>query len=183
LAACTPTCRRRWRGVAVRQFPFCRQLFSLRIRQQFCLLGLALEEQFYLLFPLLIVLCRKHLVWALLALVAVQLFTLRTPLLMVVRTDALALGVLLALWSAQPSWQRWQPTFAAAVGRGISADRRGTADEFHGHRPFHLRALPHRLDCRARRAAGVDCLQPRLPAGGPFAAADGGSAVVPTAFT
>ncbi len=96
------------------------QYANFRFGSSFVYWSLALEEQFYLLFPLLIVLCRKHLVWALLALVAVQLFTLRTPLLMVVRTDALALGVLLALWSAQPSWQRWQPTFLRRPWAGVS---------------------------------------------------------------
>lgn len=73
-----------------------------------------------MLFPLLILLCRKHLVWVLLALVAVQLFMVRTPLLMVVRTDALALGVLLAMWSAQPGYQRWQPTFLRRPWTGFS---------------------------------------------------------------
>ncbi|PTC16717.1 acyltransferase [Pseudomonas baetica] len=82
--------------------------------------SLALEEQFYLLFPLLILVCRKHLVWMLLALVAVQLLMVRTPLLMVVRTDALALGVLLAMWSVQPSYRRWQPTFLGSPWAGIT---------------------------------------------------------------
>ncbi|RON59971.1 acyltransferase [Pseudomonas fluorescens] len=82
--------------------------------------SLALEEQFYLLFPLLILLFRKYLVWALLALVAVQVFTERTPALLVVRTDALALGVLLAMWSAQPGYRRWQPTFLRWPLAGLS---------------------------------------------------------------
>ncbi|WP_202369262.1 acyltransferase family protein [Pseudomonas sp. MWU318] len=101
-------------------FRFADSFFHYEYGSSFVYWSLALEEQFYLLFPLLIVLCRKHLVWALLALVAVQLFTLRTPLLMVVRTDALALGVLLALWSAQPSYQRWQPTFLRRPWAGVS---------------------------------------------------------------
>jgi peptidoglycan/LPS O-acetylase OafA/YrhL len=72
--------------------------------------SLSLEEQFYLLLPVFILLFRKHLVWALLVLVALQLFTLRTPVLMVIRTDALALGVLLAIWGARASHARWEPT-------------------------------------------------------------------------
>ncbi|WP_180698094.1 acyltransferase family protein [Pseudomonas crudilactis] len=92
-------------------FRFADSFFHYEYGSSFVYWSLSLEEQFYLLFPLLILLCRKHLVWALLALVAVQIFTLRTPLLMVVRTDALALGVLLAMWSARPGHQRWQPTF------------------------------------------------------------------------
>jgi peptidoglycan/LPS O-acetylase OafA/YrhL len=102
-------------------FRFADSFFHYEYGSSFVYWSLSLEEQFYLLFPLLIVLCRKHLVWALLALVAVQLFTLRTPLLMVVRTDALALGVLLAMWSAQPSYQRWQPTFLRRPWVGVSA--------------------------------------------------------------
>jgi peptidoglycan/LPS O-acetylase OafA/YrhL len=102
-------------------FRFADSFFHYEYGSSFVYWSLSLEEQFYLLFPLLIVLCRKHLVWALLALVAVQLFTVRTPLLMVVRTDALALGVLLAMWSAQPSYQRWQPTLLRRPWAGISA--------------------------------------------------------------
>lgn len=102
-------------------FRFADSFFLYEYGSSFVYWSLSLEEQFYLLFPLLIVLCRKHLVWALLALVAVQIFTLRTPLLMVVRTDALALGVLLAMWSAQPGYQRWQPTFLGRPWVGISA--------------------------------------------------------------
>jgi peptidoglycan/LPS O-acetylase OafA/YrhL len=102
-------------------FRFADSFFRYEYGSSFVYWSLSLEEQFYLLFPLLIMLCRKHLVWALLALVAVQIFTLRTPLLMVVRTDALALGVLLAMWSAQPSYQRWRPNFLARPWVGISA--------------------------------------------------------------
>lgn len=71
--------------------------------------SLSLEEQFYLLLPLLILVCRKRLVWVLLALIAVQLFTWRSALLMSIRTDALALGVLLAMWSSRPSYLAWEP--------------------------------------------------------------------------
>jgi peptidoglycan/LPS O-acetylase OafA/YrhL len=92
-------------------FRFADSFFRYEYGASFVYWSLALEEQFYLLFPLMILICRKRLVWALLALVAVQILTVRTPLLMVVRTDALALGVLLAMWSAQPGYQRWEPTF------------------------------------------------------------------------
>jgi peptidoglycan/LPS O-acetylase OafA/YrhL len=92
-------------------FRFADSFFHYEYGSSFVYWSLALEEQFYLLFPLLILLFRQRLVWALLALVAVQILTVRTPLLMVVRTDALALGVLLAMWSAQPGYQRWEPTF------------------------------------------------------------------------
>lgn len=102
-------------------FRFADSFFRYEYGSSFVYWSLALEEQFYLLFPLLIVLCRKHLVWVLLALVAVQIFTLRTPLLMVVRTDALALGVLLAMWSAQPGYQRWRPEVLHRPWLGIGA--------------------------------------------------------------
>ncbi|WP_311884516.1 MULTISPECIES: acyltransferase [unclassified Pseudomonas] len=102
-------------------FRFADSFFHYEYGSSFVYWSLALEEQFYLLFPLLILLFRQRLVWALLALVAVQILTVRTPLLMVVRTDALALGVLLAMWSAQPSYQRWQPTFLRRPWAGISA--------------------------------------------------------------
>lgn len=102
-------------------FRFADAFFRYEYGSSFVYWSLALEEQFYLLFPLLILLCRRHLVWVLLALVAVQLLAVRTPLLMVVRTDALALGVLLAMWSAQPSYRRWQPLFLSRNGAGISA--------------------------------------------------------------
>ncbi|MDT3310267.1 acyltransferase [Pseudomonas sp. rhizo66] len=92
-------------------FRFADSFFHYEYGSSFVYWSLALEEQFYLLFPLLIVLFRQRLVWALLALVAVQILSVRTPLLMFVRTDALALGVLLAMWSAQPGYQRWEPTF------------------------------------------------------------------------
>lgn len=101
-------------------FRFADSFFHYEYGTSFVYWSLSLEEQFYLLFPLLILLCRKYLVWALLALVAVQLLTLRTPILMVIRTDALALGVLLAMWSAQPSYWRWQPTFLRRPWAGVS---------------------------------------------------------------
>jgi peptidoglycan/LPS O-acetylase OafA/YrhL len=102
-------------------FRFADSFFHYEYGSSFVYWSLALEEQFYLLFPLLIVRFRQRLVWALLALVAVQILTVRTPLLMVVRTDALALGVLLAMWSAQPGYQRWEPTFLRRPWAGISA--------------------------------------------------------------
>jgi peptidoglycan/LPS O-acetylase OafA/YrhL len=40
---------------------------------------------------------------------------------MVVRTDALALGILLAMWSAQPSYLRWEPTFLRRPWAGVTA--------------------------------------------------------------
>lgn len=68
--------------------------------------SLSLEEQFYLVFPVLIILFRRNLGWLMLAIALVQIVLPRqTPYLMVFRTDALALGVLIALWSHHQSWQ------------------------------------------------------------------------------
>ncbi|MGF6491135.1 acyltransferase family protein [Pseudomonas frederiksbergensis] len=90
-------------------FRFAESFMRFEYGASFVYWSLSLEEQFYLLLPLLILLCRKRLVWVLLALVAVQLFTWRSALLMSIRTDALALGVLLAMWSSRPSYLTWEP--------------------------------------------------------------------------
>lgn len=73
--------------------------------------SLSLEEQFYLAFPFLIIFSRRLLPYALIGIVLLQLFTFRTPMLMMFRTDALALGILIALWSACPSYKLFQPNF------------------------------------------------------------------------
>lgn len=79
--------------------------------------SLSLEEQFYLLFPLLILLFRRQLGWALLAVALIQICMPRNhPYLMMFRTDALALGILLALWSHKTSWKSVLPVFLA-LGR------------------------------------------------------------------
>src|SRR3989338_204433 len=83
------------------------QLFMVsEIGVSFVYWSLSLEEQFYLLFPLLILLMRRHLAWVLLVVALVQIGLPRAHhYLMMFRTDALALGILLALWSGQTSWQ------------------------------------------------------------------------------
>lgn len=75
--------------------------------------SLSLEEQFYLLFPLLILLFKRQLLWFLLAVAVVQLCLPRSLYLMMFRTDALALGILIALWSDRQSWHGWSRPFAA----------------------------------------------------------------------
>lgn len=79
--------------------------------------SLSLEEQFYLLFPLLILLSRRFLPYILMALVLVQLFSVRSVLLMSFRTDALALGILLAIWTHHSSYQIFKPNF---LGRNLT---------------------------------------------------------------
>lgn len=79
--------------------------------------SLSLEEQFYLIFPFLIIFFRRNLSWFLIAIVLIQLLTPRKNLyLMMFRTDALALGILLAIWSQKNSWKSVLPIFAA-LGR------------------------------------------------------------------
>lgn len=73
--------------------------------------SLSLEEQFYLLFPLLILLVRRYLLHVMILLVLFQFFLVRTPILMFFRTDALALGVLLALWTQHSSYWLFKPNF------------------------------------------------------------------------
>jgi peptidoglycan/LPS O-acetylase OafA/YrhL len=79
--------------------------------------SLSLEEQFYLLFPLLILLSRRLLPYILMALVLAQLFSVRSVILMSFRTDALALGILLAIWTHHSSYQMFKPTF---LGRNLT---------------------------------------------------------------
>ena len=61
--------------------------------------SLSLEEQFYLLFPAVVWLFKRRLAWFLLALVVVQFFSQRGIYAMMFRTDAIALGILVALVS------------------------------------------------------------------------------------
>lgn len=90
-------------------FRFADSFMSYDYGVTFVYWSLALEEQFYLVLPLLALLLRRWLPWFLIALVVVQFFQLRTPLLMVLRTDAIALGVLLAVWSHSISYRRFEP--------------------------------------------------------------------------
>ncbi len=78
--------------------------------------SLSLEEQFYLLLPLLALLFRRWLWIPLTLLVLAQFSTMRGPLLMSLRVDAVCLGVLIAIWSFRPSYR--------AVARWFSGHRR-----------------------------------------------------------
>lgn len=81
--------------------------------------SLSLEEQFYLLFPAVILLARRYLIYVMIVLVIAQFFLVRTPMLMVFRTDALALGVLLALWSQHSSYELFKPVVLGRLGAGL----------------------------------------------------------------
>lgn len=76
--------------------------------------SLSLEEQFYLVLPLLVFLSGRRLPWVLALIVLVQVPLKRmgsgaSVLLDSTRTDALALGVLLSIWSRTALYARLQP--------------------------------------------------------------------------
>jgi peptidoglycan/LPS O-acetylase OafA/YrhL len=77
--------------------------------------SLSLEEQFYLLFPFVVFLARRRLPLVLAAIALAQLFLYRNgphasvPMNML-KSDALSLGVLLAIWTGQASYRRLEPT-------------------------------------------------------------------------
>lgn len=74
--------------------------------------SLSLEEQFYFVLPLLVFLSGKRLPLVLGLIVIPQLFMQRgTPLLALTRTDALFLGVLIALWSHSSAYRHFRPVF------------------------------------------------------------------------
>ncbi|MBP8924986.1 MAG: acyltransferase [Pseudomonadales bacterium] len=76
--------------------------------------SLSLEEQFYLLLPFVIWLCGRRLPIVLAVVVVLQLVFPRTPLGIICRTDALALGVLIAIWSlGNRSYRLFEPRFLA----------------------------------------------------------------------
>jgi peptidoglycan/LPS O-acetylase OafA/YrhL len=76
--------------------------------------SLSLEEQFYFVLPFLIFFTRRRLPLALALLVAAQFFVKRQGpwghlLLGAIRSDGLALGVLLAIWSRSAGYTRLEP--------------------------------------------------------------------------
>jgi peptidoglycan/LPS O-acetylase OafA/YrhL len=73
--------------------------------------SLSLEEQFYLLLPLLVLLSRRYLPLVLVAVVLFQWLSDRSLMMLMFRTDAIALGVLLAIWSRRDSYRRLMPGF------------------------------------------------------------------------
>lgn len=67
--------------------------------------SLSLEEQFYLVFPVLVIFLRRRL-WILLTIaILFQLASTRSVWLMVFRSDAICMGVLIALASHKPYWR------------------------------------------------------------------------------
>lgn len=69
--------------------------------------SLSLEEQFYFVLPLLAILFRRHLTWFLIAVIMLQMVQPKTTVFaFYFRTEALALGVLIAIASEKAWWQR-----------------------------------------------------------------------------
>ena len=77
--------------------------------------SLSLEQQFYLLFPLVVLLSRRWLVPVLLAIAFWQLLQERSMLMLVFRSDGLALGVLLAIWANSSTYQIARPVFISGM--------------------------------------------------------------------
>lgn len=95
----------------VANFRFADAFFRYEYGASFVYWSLSLEEQFYVLLPLLVLVLRRRIDLLLLALIVVQLCVWRTPLLMSVRTDALALGVLLAIAAPGRVYAALNPAF------------------------------------------------------------------------
>lgn len=83
--------------------------------------SLSLEEQFYIALPLLALLMRKYLVYVIGVIALLQLSDPRVSMYAVMfRTDALCLGVLLALFSRRPEYAIARPTFLADRASSLS---------------------------------------------------------------
>ena len=78
---------------------------------------LSLVEQFYVLLPLLALVFRRHLAWAMAALVVLQFAAPADPIFLFTRTAALALGVLLALWEPHAARAMTAPVFLSGGRR------------------------------------------------------------------
>lgn len=78
--------------------------------------SLSLEEQFYFLLPLLVLFLRRRIDVFMIVLVVAQFGLVRTPLLMSLRTDALALGVLLAIATPTAMYAAVAPRYLLGLG-------------------------------------------------------------------
>ena len=74
--------------------------------------SLSLEEQFYLLLPVVAFLFRRRLPLVLTIAVSIGIFLPRfqSTMLTMTRTEGLLLGVLLAIWSRHPTYRLFEPT-------------------------------------------------------------------------
>jgi peptidoglycan/LPS O-acetylase OafA/YrhL len=100
----------------VANFRFADAFFRYEYGASFIYWSLSLEEQFYLLLPLLVLCLRRRIDVFMIALFVIQLFLYRTPLLMSLRTDALALGVLLSMAESSSAYAKANPRFLLRLG-------------------------------------------------------------------
>lgn len=96
---------------------FADAFFRYEYGASFVYWSLSLEEQFYVLLPILVLCLRKRIDALMIALLLVQLILFRTPLLMSFRTDAIALGVLLSMAEFGTAYRFANPNFLLALGR------------------------------------------------------------------
>lgn len=76
--------------------------------------SISLEEQFYLVFPFLFLLPRRLMVVGLVGVVLTFMWIPRSPVVWMVRLDAIALGVLLGLIRSGEAYRAFEPRFLAA---------------------------------------------------------------------
>ena len=95
----------------VANFRFAASWGSFPYGASFVYWTLSLEEQFYMLFPFVIWFGRRYLVYILAAAIIYQLVQPRSILGLAVRTDALMMGILIALWSVRDSYRAVEPVF------------------------------------------------------------------------
>lgn len=95
----------------VANFRFADAFFRYEYGTSFVYWSLSLEEQFYLLLPLLVLALHRRIGLLMVGIFLLQLYLFRTPLLMSVRTDALALGVLLAIVAPSVTYAKSSPRF------------------------------------------------------------------------
>jgi peptidoglycan/LPS O-acetylase OafA/YrhL len=97
-------------------FRFANALFHHEYGASFVYWSLSLEEQFYFLLPLFALCLRRRIDLLMIVLIVAQLSLVRTPLLMSLRTDALAWGVLLAIASSSKTYTRISPQYLLTLG-------------------------------------------------------------------
>lgn len=117
---------------------------------------LSLEEQFYLALPFLIFFCGRALPWLIGAVILFQLLSTRPTLYYwALRTDAMLLGVLIAIWSRTVSWQLFTPEFLANSRIARTAALLGLTAGFVFVGSNALRIVEHQISIIAILVAGL----------------------------